>query len=34
VDPAFEKVLGERGIIIADKNRSEHQRVSLWALVL
>jgi hemerythrin superfamily protein len=29
VDPAFEKVLGERGIIIADKNRSEHQRVSL-----
>jgi hypothetical protein len=29
VYPAFESVLGKRGRIIADKNRSQHQRVNL-----
>jgi hemerythrin superfamily protein len=31
VYPAFEKNLGEKGRIITDKNRSEHQRVSTFS---
>lgn len=32
VYPAFEKVLGDRGRIITDKDKSEHQAVSFSAL--